>query len=58
MKLAVLKEKAASETRVAISPETVKGFIELGVSVEIEKKAGELSGISDDDYKNAAVVFQ
>jgi NAD(P) transhydrogenase subunit alpha len=53
MKLAVVKEKSAHETRVAITPETVKNFTELGISVTIQTKAGELSGISDDDYKNA-----
>ncbi|MCE3233037.1 MAG: transhydrogenase (AB-specific) [Rickettsiaceae bacterium] len=53
MKLAVIKERAANETRVAVTPETVKNLTDLGISVTIEKNAGVTAGISDDDYKNA-----
>lgn len=51
MKLAVIKERADGETRVAVSMETVKDFIEMGMDVTIEKDAGLLSGITDDDFK-------
>jgi NAD(P) transhydrogenase subunit alpha len=58
MKLAVLREKATNETRVAITPEIVKEYINIGVAVEIEKKAGELAGFSDEAYKAAgAKIF-
>lgn len=50
-KIAVLKEVAAGETRVAASPETVKKFIGLGASVAIESGAGLSASISDADYK-------
>lgn len=50
-KIAVLKEVAAGETRVAASPETVKKFIGLGASVAIESGAGLTASISDADYQ-------
>ena len=50
-KIAVLKEVAPGETRVAASPETVKKFIGLGASVAVEKGAGEAASISDADYE-------
>ncbi len=53
MKLAVLKDKTANETRVAITPDTVKDFTNIGVSVYVEKDAGEMAGFSDDAYKQA-----
>ncbi len=52
-KIAVLKETAAGETRVAASPETVKKFIGLGAEVAVEKGAGENASVSDADYKEA-----
>jgi NAD(P) transhydrogenase subunit alpha len=53
MKIAVLKETAAGETRVAASPETVKKLIALGASVAIEKGAGLSASIADADYSAA-----
>jgi len=53
MKIAVLKEKAQGEYRVAIHPETVKKYIELGFSVCIESGAGELSSITDSEFEKA-----
>ncbi len=50
-KIAVLKEVASGETRVAASPETVKKFIGLGASVAVEKGAGLAASISDADYE-------
>lgn len=50
-KIAVLKEVAAGETRVAASPETVKKFIALGASVSVEKGAGLAASISDAEYE-------
>ncbi len=50
-KIAVLKETAPGETRVAASPETVKKFIGLGASVAIEKGAGENASVADADYE-------
>jgi H+-translocating NAD(P) transhydrogenase subunit alpha len=51
VKIAVLKETAAGETRVAASPETVKKFIALGASVALEAGAGLSASVSDADYE-------
>jgi H+-translocating NAD(P) transhydrogenase subunit alpha len=53
IKIAVLKETAAGETRVAASAETVKKFIALGASVAIEKGAGNGASFADADYAAA-----
>ena len=53
MRIAVLKELAAGETRVAATPETVKKFIGLGAEVAIESGAGESASIADADYAAA-----
>lgn len=50
VKIAVLKETAAGETRVAASPETVKKFIGLGASIAVEAGAGLSASVSDADY--------
>ena len=53
MRIAVLKETAAGETRVAASPETVKKFIALGASVAVAAGAGAGASISDADFAAA-----
>jgi NAD(P) transhydrogenase subunit alpha len=53
MKIAVLKENAAGETRVAAIPETVKKFTALGAEVVVEKGAGEAASIADADFEAA-----
>lgn len=53
VKIAVLKESAAGESRVAASAETVKKFIGLGASVSIEAGAGAGASVSDADYAAA-----
>ncbi len=52
-RIAVLKERAKGETRVAASPETVKKFIALGASVVVETGAGISASVSDGDYRAA-----
>ena len=49
-RIAVLRESAAGETRVAVTPETVKKFIALGALVAVEQGAGERAAIADRDY--------
>jgi NAD(P) transhydrogenase subunit alpha len=51
VKIAVLKETAAGETRVAASPETVKKFIALGASVAVEAGAGLSASVGDAEYE-------
>jgi H+-translocating NAD(P) transhydrogenase subunit alpha len=53
MKIAVLKETAAGEKRVAATPETVKKFIALGADVAVEAGAGEAASYSDAEYQAA-----
>lgn len=53
MKIAVLKERAAHERRVALSPETVKKLVSNGVEVTIESGAGENASFKDEDYLKA-----
>ena len=53
MRIAVLKERAAGERRVAASPETVRKFSVLGAAVAVETGAGAGAGISDEDYREA-----
>ena len=53
MRIAVLKELAAGETRVAATPETVKKFIGLGAEVAVESGAGAEASIADADYSAA-----
>jgi len=52
-RIAVLKERAAGETRVAATPETVKKFIALGASFAVEQGAGVSASIPDADYAAA-----
>jgi NAD(P) transhydrogenase subunit alpha len=53
VRIAVLKETAAGETRVAASPETVKKFIALGASVAVAAGAGAGASISDAEFAAA-----
>jgi NAD(P) transhydrogenase subunit alpha len=53
LKIAVLAETAAGETRVAAIPETVKKFAALGASVAVEVGAGVKAGVSDEEFAAA-----
>ena len=53
MKIAVVRETAPGETRVAATPETVKKFIGLGAEVAVETGSGESASVSDADYEAA-----
>jgi len=53
MRLAVLKERAATETRVAASPDTVKKLVSMGLTVAVEAGAGVASSLSDADFQAA-----
>lgn len=56
MRIAVLKELAPGETRVAATPETVKKFIGLGAELAVESGAGEAASIADADYSAAGAT--
>jgi len=53
MRLAVLKERLAGETRVAATPETVRKLVALGLSVAVEAGAGSGTSIPDSEYSAA-----
>jgi NAD(P) transhydrogenase subunit alpha len=53
MKIAILKERAAHEQRVSISPEIVKKLVGFGAQVHVEQGAGEAASISDNEYIDA-----
>ncbi|NVE94607.1 Re/Si-specific NAD(P)(+) transhydrogenase subunit alpha [Altererythrobacter lutimaris] len=56
MRIAVLKEHASGETRVAATPETVKKFIGLGAEVAVESEAGATASISESAYTEAGAA--
>jgi H+-translocating NAD(P) transhydrogenase subunit alpha len=53
MRVAVPKETAARERRVALVPETVAKLRETGFDVRVAQGAGSSAGFSDDDYTAA-----
>jgi H+-translocating NAD(P) transhydrogenase subunit alpha len=57
MRLAVLKERRVSETRVAATPDTVKRLIGLGLDVVVEAGAGANSAFPDQEYVAAGAVI-
>jgi len=57
MKIGVPNEIKSSENRVAVTPAGVMELIKRGHMVSIQSTAGEGSGFSDDDYKEAGAVI-
>jgi NAD(P) transhydrogenase subunit alpha len=57
VKLAVLKETAEAERRVAATPETVKKFVALGAEVAVEAGAGLAASVADADYESAGATI-
>lgn len=53
MQITVLKETLSDESRVALTPESVKKLIALKASVAVEHDAGNNAGASDADYEAA-----
>jgi NAD(P) transhydrogenase subunit alpha len=53
VKIAILKERAAGETRVAATPETVRKFARLGLAVAVESGAGTAAYITDAAFAEA-----
>ena len=50
MKIAILRERLAHETRVAATPETVKKLVALGLEVCVERGAGKSAFITDEAF--------
>ncbi|MDX1483887.1 MAG: Re/Si-specific NAD(P)(+) transhydrogenase subunit alpha [Alphaproteobacteria bacterium] len=57
MKLAIPKETAEGEARVAASPETVKKLVALGLDVVVETGAGSGSSLADAAYAEAGAAI-
>lgn len=57
MRIAVLREQTANETRIAVTPEMVAKYVGFGAKVAIEKGAGEGSRLLDKDFKEAGAII-
>ena len=59
MIIIIPKETESFETRVAVTPNTVRGYIKIGATVKIEQNAGKESFINNDDFIDAgAEIFK
>jgi NAD(P) transhydrogenase subunit alpha len=57
MKIAVLRETRAGESRVAASPETVRKFIAAGAGVVVERGAGDACNFPDQAFQEAGATI-
>jgi H+-translocating NAD(P) transhydrogenase subunit alpha len=57
MKVAVVKERRAHERRVAISPDTVKRMLGMGLEVVVETGAGDAARFSDPAFAAAGAAI-
>jgi proton-translocating NAD(P)+ transhydrogenase subunit alpha len=58
MRIAVPKETAPGERRVALVPESGKKLIQAGYEISIEAGAGDRAGFADDAYREVGVAVQ
>src|SRR5689334_6714862 len=58
MRLAVLKETAPGERRVALVPESCKKLIQAGYGVAVERGAGDPAGFPDSLYREIGVAVE
>ena len=57
MRIAVPKETAPGERRVALVPESCKKLIQAGYEISIESRAGEPAGFADPFYRDAGATL-
>ncbi|SDI65494.1 NAD(P) transhydrogenase subunit alpha [Ferrimonas sediminum] len=57
MKIAVIKEQLAGETRVALLPANVTKLVKAGAQVTIETQAGFQAGFTDQDYLDSGATI-
>ncbi len=57
MIVAVPRETARNEHRVALVPETVQKFVKAGVNVRVQRGAGSAASFPDTDYEKAGATF-
>ena len=53
MRIGVLTETEAGETRVAVVPESVKKYAALGAEIVVQAGAGKNAGIPDAEFESA-----
>jgi NAD(P) transhydrogenase subunit alpha len=58
MRIAVPRETAPRERRVALVPESCKKLIQSGYEVSIEAGAGEAAGFADQLYRDAGATIE
>jgi NAD(P) transhydrogenase subunit alpha len=58
MRIAVPKETASGERRVALVPESCKKLIQAGYEVAIESRAGEAAGFADEEYRAVGAAVE
>jgi len=58
MRIAVSRETAAGERRVALVPESVKKLIQAGYEVAVEAGAGDTAGFPDAAYREAGAALE
>jgi NAD(P) transhydrogenase subunit alpha len=56
-KVGVVRETRADETRVAITPDAVRKLIALGLTVSVERGAGQAAAYLDADYEAAGATL-
>ena len=56
MRIAVLRESAIGENRVALVPENVVRLVKAGHEVRVERQAGQAAGFSDEAYRAAGAA--
>ena len=57
MNLATILENQNIEKRIAITPQNAKKYINLGLSLSLQKNYGFHLGFSDEEYKTQGVTF-
>ena len=57
MKIAVPRERAPGERRVALVPDTAGKFVKAGIAVAIERDAGRAAGFLDEAYAAAGATI-
>jgi len=58
MRIAVVRETAPGERRVALVPESCKKLVQAGYEVVVEAGAGESAGYADDAYVQAGAISE
>jgi NAD(P) transhydrogenase subunit alpha len=58
MRIAVPRETAPGERRVALVPESCKKLIQAGYEISVESQAGEAAGFPDAAYRELGVVVE